>query len=297
MIQALIVIILLALNVSSMQAKEKKYHETCFLTSHNSYAAWEYGYLYAQQKWNITHQLEHGVRCLMLDTYDINNQVLLCHDSKLLTEIISLDRDPVPLLTELITLKKFLEKNPKEIVTIILENYVSDDQLLDSTFAYLNDYILRPSDWDPVKKGGWPALSWMQKHNKRVVIFNSISATELTYNEWEHVIENQYGTLSPQKACQERAQSKRYDGYTRYLYLCNYFPTFKINLSDSYALVNSKQLTQYITYMKRGLGGSCCKNRAPNFIALDFVDEGNGMKWVDFFNKKKNRKLFSTPHC
>lgn len=290
---------------ASSSSTDKRYHEMCFLTSHNSYAAWQSGYLYAQQNWNIQNQLAAGIRGLMLDTYDFDNKVLVYHKNKLLTEVISLDRDPVLLVEELQDVRDFLLRNPTEIITIILENYVQDAELLDSAFieAGLSTYILKPNDWDPVANSGWPYLSWLQANNKRLVIFNSLGATEYTYNEWQHVIENQYGTLVPSQACTERKESQAYDGYVRYLYLTNFFPTFKMNFCDAYEPINTEQFAAYMVYLKRGLGGGqCCKDRVPNFIALDFVDEGFGMKWVNFINKKANLKInrqnmFKLPVC
>ena len=164
----------------------------------------------------------------------------------------------------LITIREFLENNPSEIITIFLENYIKDRAIIDGSFktAGLEEFILAPSQWDPLEHDGWPTIEWMQKNNKRLLIFNSIEKTELAYNQWEHVIENQWGALPISHACKERNESRAYRSCKRYLYLINYFPRLKVNFGGNYATtVNSTDLDILLTRISRGLGKGYCKDR------------------------------------
>ena len=68
---------------------ELRYDEVCFLVSHNSYAATDHGYFYAQQQWGIKKQLEAGVRGLMLDIHeDSAHNIILCHRNAFITKFI-----------------------------------------------------------------------------------------------------------------------------------------------------------------------------------------------------------------
>ncbi len=288
---------LFALSLWQSPDAQLRYHEVCFLTSHNSYAAKDHGYYYAQQRWSIQQQLEAGVRGLMLDTHKDSKtgEVILCHASEWITKIICAGKPHTKLEEALITVRDFLSAHPTEIVTIFLENYVRDKSTLDAPFksSGLEPFILTPCEWDPTQ--GWPTIGWMQKNNKRLVIFNSIEKTDLTFYQWEHVVENQWGTLHHGKAAKERHESRTYRSHVRYLYVANYFPRLKINFGKGYEAINSTELDTFLTRLQEGLGNGYCKERLPNFVSLDFVDEGDGMKRVNHINCQK-KSLFSPMH-
>jgi hypothetical protein len=267
---------------------EKKYDEVCFLTSHNSYAATEHGFLYAQQTLSLKKQLELGVRGLMLDIFDDpKEKIVLCHGGHFITRLICMGKKPMPFKKSLITIREFLNAHPSEIITIFLENYVTNNELLDAVLkeSDVEDLILSPSDWDPSK--GWPYLGWMQTHNKRLVIFNAQGRSRFTFNEWEHVIENRWGTLHTNHALKERKESKAYRHSRRHLLLLNYFPKLQLNVMNSYENINSKMLDVFMQKtLAHGLKTHSSKHRLPNFICLDQIHTGNGMKHVIAINSK-----------
>lgn len=89
----------------------------------------------------------------------------------------------------------FLEANPSEIVTIIIEDYVRSPNGLNKVFdaAGLRKF------WFPVsrmpKNGGeWPTVDDMVQQNQRLVVFTSKSAKEASEGiayEWRYLVENQ----------------------------------------------------------------------------------------------------------
>ena len=269
-----------------------RYDEVCHLTSHNSYAATEYGYLYAQQNMSIEKQLAFGVRGLMLDIGEYDNEILLVHKNLFLTRLICRGREPMPFQTSLETIRQFLEKNPLEIVTIFLENYVKDAFLLDQAIcnAGLEKYTLTARDWNPSIKG-WPTFTWMRNHNKRLIIFNALCETTYCFNEWKHVVENQWGTLHPVRACRERPESKAWIGEHRSLYLLNYFPFFDLNVNSSYGRINTEGLS---TFLKRalscGLDTGSQPSLLPTFLCIDYVELGDGMRQVNAINRQMRRQ-------
>lgn len=89
----------------------------------------------------------------------------------------------------------FLEANPSDIVTVIIEDYVRSPNGLTKVFdaAGLRKF------WFPVsrmpKNGGeWPTVDDMVQRNQRLVVFTSKSAKEpsegIAY-EWRYLVENQ----------------------------------------------------------------------------------------------------------
>jgi hypothetical protein len=274
----------------------RRYNEVCHFTSHNSYAASENGYLYAQQQMCIEKQLNYGVRGLMLDIGKENDDIVLIHKNSFLTRLICRGKTPMPFQNALETIRNFLEKNPSEVLTIFLENYANDPVLVDTSFfkAGLSSYVLSPHDLNPAKQE-WPTFEWMRTHNKRLIIFNATGETNYCFDEWRHVVENQWGTLHPVRACKERPESKAYQGKHRSLYLLNYFPFFKVHIGFGYEQINTEGLATFLKrVLSHGLDSKSNPSTLPTFLCIDFVEIGNGKKFVEYINsqwhiKRKSR--------
>ncbi|CAO2177459.1 unnamed protein product [Urochloa humidicola] len=145
-----------------------------WLTTHNSYAL--AGAVSAtgatiisptNQEDTVTAQLKNGVRGLMLDTYDFNNDVWLCHSFGGNCYNITSFQPAINVFKEIQT---FLEANPSEY-------------------------------WFPVAKmpksgGNWPLLKDMISQNQRLLVFTSKKSKEASEGiayEWNYVVENNYG--------------------------------------------------------------------------------------------------------
>jgi len=100
-----------------------------------------------------------------------------------------------PAINVLKEIQAFLEANPSEIVTIIIEDYVTSTKGLTKVFnaAGLRKY------WFPVSRmpkngGDWPTVDDMVQKNQRLVVFTSKAAKEASEGiayEWRYLVENQ----------------------------------------------------------------------------------------------------------
>lgn len=100
-----------------------------------------------------------------------------------------------PAVNTLKVVQVFLEANPSEIITIIIEDYVTSPNGLNNVFnaAGLRKY------WFPVSRmpkngGNWPTVDDMVKKNQRLVVFTSKSwkeAAEGIAYQWRYMVENQ----------------------------------------------------------------------------------------------------------
>lgn len=100
-----------------------------------------------------------------------------------------------PAINVLKEIQSFLEANPTEIVTIIIEDYVTSPKGLTKVFdaAGLRKY------WFPVSRmpkngGDWPTVDDMIHKNQRLVVFTSKASKEAVEGiayEWRYVVENQ----------------------------------------------------------------------------------------------------------
>ena len=210
--------------------------------------------------------------------------------------------------------KKFLEKNKSAIITLTLENYATEPGLLDSHIeaSGIQNMILKPSDWNPAEKKGWPTLRWMIDNNKRLVIFNDKNAAEMgfqtntplasskyTYYQWANMVQNQWGGAKDINiALKQRDSTARYNGMTRYLLELDWYADGgKIlggGISDiiskiagglgketpfggDFAKLNGPDLQNFVNrVVQEGLKPSgIAKGRYPNFIKVDYFHEGN----------------------
>ncbi|KAJ3700400.1 hypothetical protein LUZ61_004105 [Rhynchospora tenuis] len=258
---------------------ELPFNRYTWLTTHNSFA--RLGQIRSttgtpnvaprNQQDTITQQLNNGVRGLMLDMYDFQNDIWLCHsyggNCYNYTAF-------VPALGVLKEINVFLEANPSEVITIFIEDYVTSPMGLPKVF---NESGLMKY-WFPVSRmpkngGDWPLLSDMIKSNQRLLVFTSKSWKEnqegIAY-EWTYVVENQYGKGGMNAGlCPNRAESAPMSTTSRSLVLVNYFP----DIPDFATACkhNSAPLLDMLNTCH-----NLSANRWANFIAVDFYKRSDG---------------------
>ena len=265
-----------------------RYDQGYYLTAHNAFATTKQGYTFAQQSLSILDQLRYGARGLMLDTYEKDGKVVLVHGGFDVDKWIHPGKGPRPLVDLLKEIDLFLKSNPQAIISIFLENYVKSGQLLTDAFKDLNQYLFTPSNFN-AQGGRWPSLEWMRKNNKRIIVFCPNGLSVNFFDEWRYHIENQFSTVDIKGASAERGSSRRFTSVNRTLYVFNFFAEFKITAIAGTALqfesINGKKLREALEYaMTQGLDGQRYKGLKPNFIALDFIEKGDGLDIISKWN-------------
>ncbi|GMY12853.1 PI-PLC X domain-containing protein At5g67130-like isoform X1, partial [Fagus crenata] len=254
------------------------FNKYAFLTTHNAYAIeGEPSHTgvprvtFTNQEDNITQQLNNGVRGLMLDTYDFQGDVWLCHSSGgQCYDFTAFE----PAIDTLKQIEAFLSANPTEIVTLILEDYVQAPNGLTKVFT--NAGLMK--FWFPVTnmpKNGqdWPLVSHMVANSQRLLVFTSIRSKEesegIAY-QWNYMVENQYGDRGMHAGnCPNRADSSPLNDITKSLVLVNYFST--IPFKQIACAQNSANLINMV-HTCFGAAG----NRWANFVAVDFYKRSEG---------------------
>ncbi|OQD84327.1 hypothetical protein PENANT_c013G09907 [Penicillium antarcticum] len=147
------------------------------------------------QNIDVTAQLDMGIRYLQAQTHHSvfdKNVLELCHTSCFL-------EDAGTLKAFLETVKKWLDANPNEIVTLLLTN---GDSVAISEFgdtfssSGINSYTYTPSA-SPLSLSDWPTLGEMISSGKRLVVFLDYGAdtTKVNYilDEFTYYFETPYG--------------------------------------------------------------------------------------------------------
>lgn len=254
------------------------FNKYAWLTTHNSYAiVGEPSHTgvprvtFENQEDNVTDQLNNGVRGLMLDMYDYENDVWLCHSfGGQCYDFTAFE----PALDTLKEIEAFLSANTSEIVTIFIEDYVHADKGLTNVFtaAGLMKYWFPVSEM-PKNGGDWPRVSDMVAKNQRLVVFTSNSSKEsiegIAY-QWNYVVENQYGDGGMKAgSCPNRAESSPLNTTSKSLVLENFFPT---NPNETVACQdNSDALSSMLKVCYAAAG-----DRWSNFLAVDFYKRSEG---------------------
>ena len=240
----------------------KRYNEVAYLTTHNAFNSKQDRYLFPNQKSNIAEQLNNGVRGLMIDVYDDNGSTVVYHAYKFLgSQLLSVYLNDI---------KYFLDNNPNEILTIILETYTSSNAIENEiNKAGLLKY-LHTQDVNSL----WPKLQTMIDSNKRLVILsdkNDANEKQSWYHYmWNFAVENKYGEINCEFNRGNRANS---------LFIFNHFITSLTGNKDNANKVNSfKFLMNHITNCKD------LKNKFPNFITVDFYEIGESIDVVSKLN-------------
>ncbi|XP_031131402.1 PI-PLC X domain-containing protein At5g67130-like [Ipomoea triloba] len=223
------------------------------------------------QQDTITEQLNNGVRGLMLDMYDFNNDIWLCHSYGGKCYNYTAFQPAINVLKEI---QVFLKANPSEIVTIMIEDYVATPNGITKVFnaAGLGEFWF-PVSQMPKSGGEWPTVDEMIEKNKRLVVFTTKSAKESSEGiayEWGYLVENKYGDDGMiNGSCTKRAESPPLNTRTRSLVLMNYFPSAP-DLAQA-CKHNSKPLKSMMYTCFEAAG-----KKWPNFIAVDFYKRSDG---------------------
>ncbi|KAJ2796402.1 hypothetical protein H4R20_005541 [Coemansia guatemalensis] len=306
----------------------RAYNDVSFACTHNSYSyPPPSGLPVLNQEKTISEQLSDGVRAFMLDVVksaeaeasssviggvlntvkswftndatETKNSPLeavhLCHESCALI-------DKGKLVDTLKIIREFMDANPREVITLIIENvsgFVPKDLSPSFEESGIDKYAFKP-DFEPIEKHSgysWPTLSTMIDKNQRLVVFidDKADTNEVSYilPEWEYVIEIPYANVNPVEKfpCN---QDRPRDSIPRDLIVMNHFAYNRLTVGKENIdmPLTTKQIEKhgYNSLDSLNTHWETCKDiwdkRFINFITLDYYDVGGDalFKFVDQVN-------------
>ena len=253
----------------SLDLCPKQYNEVAYLTTHNAFNSDQDGLLFPNQTYNIASQLNDGVRGLMIDVYnDLFGTPVVYHS------IIALGY--IPLSNIFNDIKIFLDNNPNEVITIILECYVTANDIEDEiNQAGLSNYLY-------THNATWPTLQNMIDNDNRLVIFSDVddaSSSQHWYHYvWEYAVETHYSVGNINDfTCDFNRGDPLND-----LFIFNHFVT---DATLGYGLYNeSNDVNANPFFINRALNCQTQTNKFPNFVTVDYYELGDGIAVVDQLN-------------
>ena len=226
-------------------------------TTHNAMSNAEDGWLAPNQSVPVVHQLRDGIRGLMLDTHPNADGVpSLCHGNCSFGE--------KPLTDGLREIATFLQCNPREVVTIIFEAYVTPEE---TAAAFEESGLV---DFVHVQAVGapWPTLGELIDKNERLIALTDDPAGHPDYYEhvWDHAWDNPYAAETPEGM---KCEVGRGDPANP-IFIFNHFLT---------APLADKTLAEQVNHNPFVLDRvqACAAQTAdfPNFVTVDFYDIGD----------------------
>ncbi|OSD03202.1 PLC-like phosphodiesterase [Trametes coccinea BRFM310] len=253
---------------------DRSFGNVTFVGSHDSYAVGTNS-LAVNQDYNITQQLNDGVRMLQSQAHNSNGVIHLCHTSCGLYDGGSLQ----DYLTEL---KTWMDANPNDVVSLLIVN--SDDlapTLYDSVFKAAGvDTLAYAPENATLTASAWPTLGSLIDSGKRLVVFMDAKAdfNSVPYiiDEFTNIWETAYDVTDTTFDC----NVNRTNGDTStQMYLINHFldklvAGFPAPDPDHANTTNAVSGVGSLGQQVQTCAAQYGKN--PNFMLVDFYEYGNG---------------------
>lgn len=251
----------------SLTLCSKRYDEVAYATTHNAMSNPTDRIAPPNQQSSMTVQLEDGVRGLMLDFHyqAITNNPSLCHG-----DCVFGARDLAEGLGEI---NDFLDTHPREVITIIIENYIDGADIEAAvTTAGMLPRLVTHTPGTP-----WPTLQELIDADTRVVLFtdSEAGAFDGLLDVWDEAWEVPFSAQSPDDfVCTPGRGSP-----SNALWIFNHFLT---------APLASEPLAEMVNHNPEfGARVDACMTDTgdfPNFITVDFYEIGDTLAITDRLN-------------
>ncbi|RDB28760.1 PI-PLC X domain-containing protein 1 [Hypsizygus marmoreus] len=254
---------------------DKGYGTVSFVGTHDSYAV-GVNNLAVNQDHDITQQLNDGIRMLQMQAHIESGAIRLCHTSCSVY-------DGGTLEDYLKTVKKWLDANPNEVLSLLIVNIdnVGAAQY-DTVFKTVGlDAVSHAPESSPLGASAWPTLGAMIDSGKRLVTFldNGADATVAPYliDEFTNIWETAFNVVDP--ALFDCSVNRTKGDTATQMYLINHFLD-KLLFGQPVPDVAKANVTNAATG-DGSLGAhvqTCIavNTRAPNFLLVDFYEYGGG---------------------
>ena len=249
----------------SVELCARRFDEVAYPTTHNAMSNAEDGWQMPNQNRNLGHQLEDGVRALMLDVHEYGDDILLCHA---FCQIGSL-----PLADGLATIRDFLHDHRGEVVTLIFESYTTAGAIA-GAFAEsgLDHYVHAHVAGTP-----WPTLRELIDADERVIVLTDREggAYDWYMDVWAEAFETPFAAATVDDFTCDPGRGDPANP----LFIFNHFLTATFAVPDQAPTVNADPFL-----VDRARTCMEARGHLANFVTVDFYDQGDLFDAVRMLN-------------
>ena len=281
-----------------------RYDQAAYLATHNSMSTTASRFIGPLQDPDITSQLDEGARALLIDTHSWERPSQIADklaadpdfppDLKARLPSLINRFDPprpgewlchavcragaIPLVPTLRSIGAWLDANPSEVVTLIIQDDISGAATADAFVAAGLDRLLYTPSPDP--SAAWPTLGEMVRANRRLVVFAEVGSGPATWyrNFYEYGMETPFAFTSP--AAMTCAPNR--GGIGKRLFLLNHFITTSGGSRLAAGEVNTEQFVLDRVHRCQSTRGA-----VVNFVAVDYATIGDALGAVDALNAER----------
>ncbi|KAK7030841.1 hypothetical protein VNI00_013949 [Paramarasmius palmivorus] len=268
----------------------RPYGNTTFLGSHNSYAvSTDIFAVGRNQEVSVTAQLDLGVRFLQAQAH-IRTSLTAGFQAAY-----GILFDGGLVVNYLKTVKTWLDAHPNEVLTILVTN--PDDASLKDVWKPAFDSsgitpLIYVPPTNPMKRGDWPTLGSLIDSGKRVVVFMDYGAdgagVDFILPQFKMIWEPPFSSTDSNFPCSvDRSEGPL--STQDHMHMLNHNLNVNIIPIGDGVLVADRAnaaRTNSVQSIMANVGGCAplAGGKAPNFVMLDWVNVGEGMKAVNMLN-------------
>jgi hypothetical protein len=278
---------------------DRRYDQVVQAATHNAMSSPDVVAIWPEQDRGIRAQLDFGVRTLLVDTKYWHPSdpptglskierfiparlvdavfhpstaprrarpgTYLCHESCALGAI--------ELTSALSQVREFLDDNPGEVVTLIIQNEVSaTDTAKAFSAAGLDDHLYAHDPDEP-----WPTLGELVHDGHRLVTFSEVETPAPDWNHpaFRYMQDTPYAVSSPGELSCTRYRGEK----TASLFLLNHWARRSAPDRADARVLNARE-----AIVSRARACAAERGQLPDFIAVDFFSLGDVMGAVDELN-------------
>lgn len=262
---------------------QRSYSNITQVAAHNSPFDVQ-GNLASNQALDVTTQLNDGIRMLQFQVHKPNasSPLLLCHTS---CDLLNAGT----LVNYLTTVREWLDRNPYDVVTILMGNYdfLDPGNFTDPIYnSGMSRYLYTPPSV-PMSLSDWPTLSEMILAQRRAVVMLDYQANQTAIpwllDEFANMWETPFSPTDRNFPCTvQRPPGQAAKISQNRMYMANHNLNVDLTIGGSSILIPAFTLlneTNAVTgYGSAGVMSLNCTrdwNRPPNFILVDYYNIGS----------------------
>ncbi|KAE8836525.1 hypothetical protein PTNB73_04481 [Pyrenophora teres f. teres] len=276
-------------------------HNSPFVKVHNAAS---------NQMYPVLNQLNDGIRGLQFETHkpNISSEIRLCHSWCHILDVGTLE-------SYLAAVKGWLDRNPFEVIGIVMGNNNGDSTRIPATdyIAPFRDSGMLEYLWTPylstMNLTDWPTLGEMIIRNERVVVMLDYGTNQekvpWLLSQFNYQWQTTFSPKDPAFPCiQQRPPNQAKEVSTERMYMMNHNLNIPLNLLGQNIIIPAYTLLTQINAvsgkMSVGLSVQNCVrmwNRPPNWILVDYYNYGNFNGSVFEVAAMANNVTFKNRQC